>query len=272
MQKLKLAILDMYDSKPNQGMRCIKDIVSRFEAAYNWRLFDVRGKAELPGMDYDIYISTGGPGSPFDGDGHWDKLYFDWLQRVWDWNQVPGNRKKHVFFICHSFQMAVHHFGLAEVTERKSESFGTFRCHMTDAGATDPNFDGLPNPFYIADFRHWQCIQPDEERMDEMGAEILALEKIRPHVPLERAVMAIRFSDTIIGTQFHPEADPKGMLEHFQNPERRRKIIDEHGQDKYLRMIKHMNDSEKIGLTHEIVLPLFLHRAIRKLRKAPVPV
>lgn len=270
MPSLRLAILDMYDGEPNQGMRCIQQIVRRFEDHYDWQVFDVRGKAEVPGMDFDIYIATGGPGSPHDGDGHWDRLFFDWIDQVWTWNQMPGNRKKHVFFICHSFQMAVKHFSLTEVSKRKSESFGTFRCHLTDAGASEPNFEGLPNPFFIADFRKWQCVQPDEQRFDEMGAEILALEKIRPKVPLERAVMAIRFSEEIIGTQFHPEADPDGMLLHFTDPNRSKAIIEKHGKEKYLRMVKHLNDSDKIGLTHEIVLPLFLHRAIGQLEAVEV--
>ena len=69
--------------------------------------------------------------------------------------------KKHVFFICHSFQMAMQHYGLAQVVRRKSKSFGTFPCHMTDAGAREKLFDGLPNPFHIADFRDWQVIQPN---------------------------------------------------------------------------------------------------------------
>ena len=270
MHSLRLAILDMYDNTPNQGMRCIKDIVRRFEHTLDWKIYDVRGKAELPGLEYDIYISTGGPGSPHDGDGNWDKLYFEWLQEVWDWNLIPGNRKKQVFLICHSFQMAVKHFKLAAVTKRKSQSFGTFKCHMTDKGISEPLFDGLPNPFYVADFRDWQCVQPDLDRFDAMGAEIVALEKIRPHVPLERAVMAIRFSEDFFGVQFHPEADPEGMLEHFMAPERRDKIVDEHGRKKYLRMIEHLNDSDKIGLTHEVVLPMFLNRAIHSISEALV--
>ncbi|MCB0577911.1 MAG: GMP synthase [Phaeodactylibacter sp.] len=263
MHSVKLAILDMYEGTPNQGMRCIQDIVRRFEPVLEWELFDVRGKAEVPGMDFDLYISTGGPGSPHEGDGTWDVMYHDWLRQTWEWNQMPGNPKKHVFFICHSFQMAVLHFGLAEVTRRKSMSFGTFRCHMTDLGVAEPLFDGLPNPFYIADFREWQCIQPDEERFEQMGAKILALEKIRPHVPLERALMAIRFSDEFFGVQFHPEADPDGMLDHFLSPERRKHIVETHSQEKYLRMIEHLNDPDKIGLTHDVVLPQFLNRAIR---------
>lgn len=270
MQTLRLAILDMYDNEPNQGMRCIKDIVNRFKHALDCTVFDVRGKAEVPGLDYDIYISTGGPGSPYDGDGNWDVLFYDWMQSVWEWNLIPGRRKKQVFFICHSFQMAMKHFKLSEVSRRKSQSFGTFRCHMTDSGVSEPLFDGLPNPFYVADFRDWQCIQPDEERFDAMGAKILALEKIRPHVPLERAIMAVRFSEDFFGTQFHPEADPEGMLEHFTTPGRKDAIVDEHGKAKYLRMIDHLNDSDKIGLTHEVVLPMFLNRAIHKLQQEEV--
>lgn len=266
MQKLRLAILDMYDGTPNQGMRCIREIVERYRDELEYRVFDVRGKAELPDLSYDIFISTGGPGSPLDGDGHWDRQYFSWLDQVWEWNNTRTQGKKHIFFICHSFQMAVHHFGLSAVTRRKSQSFGTFRCHQTDAGVRDPLFDGLPNPFFIADFRHWQCVQPDEERFDEMGAQILALEKIRPHVPLERAIMAIRFSPEVVGTQFHPEADPAGMLDHFLAPERRQEIVDNHSEEKYLRMINHLNDPDKIGLTHDVILPAFINRSIGVIR------
>jgi GMP synthase-like glutamine amidotransferase len=264
MYLARLAILDMYDGTPNQGMRCIQEIVSRFDHQLaEWKVFDVRGKAEVPDLTYDIYISTGGPGSPHEGDGTWDAVFYDWMQSVWDWNARPDNEvKKQVFFICHSFQMAVKHFQLAEVTRRRSQSFGTFPVHMTDAGIADPLFDGLINPFWAADFRHWQVIQPNMDRIEEMGAEILALEKIRPHVPLERAIMAIRFSEDIFGVQFHPEADPDGMLQHFLDPERRKVVIEEHSEEKYLGMIEDLNDSSKIQLTHEIVLPQFLNRAI----------
>ncbi len=266
MQHIRLAILDLYDNTPNQGMRCIQEIIGRFGEQLDWELFDVRGKAEVPGLDFDIYISTGGPGSPHESDGVWNVKYFNWLDEVWNWNQIPGNPKKHVFFICHSFQMACIHFKVGDVIPRKSKAFGTFKVHKTDAGISEPLFDGLPNPFYAADFREWQVVQPDLERLDELGAEILALEKIRPHVPLERALMAIRFSNEFFGTQFHPEADPDGMLEHFLNPERRQQVVAEHSEEKYLRMIDHLRDSDKIELTHNIVLPLFLSRAIRAVK------
>ncbi len=272
MKPVRLAILDLYNGTPNQGMRCIQEIVSSFDKYLEWEVFDVRGAAEVPDMSFDIYLSSGGPGSPHEGDGVWDVKYFNWLSEAWAWNQDSGGSKKHVFFICHSFQMAIRHFKLAKVQRRHKTSFGTFRCHHTEIGITDPLLAGLPEPFYVADFRDWQVVQPDLERIDEMGARILALEKIRPHVPLERAIMAMRFSDTFVGTQFHPEADPFGMSAHFKDPERRAKIIADHSVQKYARMMDHLSDPDKISLTHEQVIPGFIERSIRAVRKSPVAV
>jgi len=267
MRKIKLAILDLYDNTPNQGMKNIKAIIEQFDRIPAYQVYDVRGKAEVPGLDYDIYISTGGPGSPLDGDGHWDAKYFEWLQEVWDWNQKEENKKKYVFFICHSFQMACNYFKVGAITERRSPSFGIYPVHMTDLGASDVLFEGLNNPFHAADFRSWQVVQPNLDHIEEEGFEILALEKIRPHVPLERAIMAVRFSEEIVGVQFHPEADPEGMRVHFMDPDRRKLILEEHSERKYLNMMDHLFDSDNIELTYSIILPYFLHRTIKKLSK-----
>ncbi len=272
MEPVRLAILDMNNKTPNLSMGRIKELVEMFAGAFEYEVFDVRAKAEVPGMDFDVYISSGGPGSPHDGDGHWDALFYDWMQNVWEWNLTDDVPRKHVFFICHSFQMACKHFGIGTVNERQKPSFGIFPVFKTEEGMFEPCFDGLLNPFYVADFRSWQVVQPDMRRIDELGAQILALEKIRPHVPLERAIMAVRFSPEIIGTQFHPEADAVGMLHHFQDPERRAKIIADHSEEKYLDMIEHLHDPDKISLTQRIVLPIFLSRALRAVRagrKAP---
>ena len=101
---MKLAILDLYDGTPNQGMRCIKDMVARYEGDLeDWQVFDVRGKNQVPDLSYDIFISTGGPGNPLEGDGIWDKNYYNWLDSVWNWNQNNPEDKKHVFFIMKLF-------------------------------------------------------------------------------------------------------------------------------------------------------------------------
>ena len=55
-QKVKLAILDMNNQHPNQGLRCIKDIVKGFEGQVDWEVFDVRAENQLPDFTFDIFI------------------------------------------------------------------------------------------------------------------------------------------------------------------------------------------------------------------------
>lgn len=263
MKKIKLAILDLYNGIPNQGMRCIQDILEGFSDVIDYQIFDVRKEAAVPSAeDFDIFISSGGPGDPLEGDGHWDTGYYEWMDAVWANNQDTSKSKKYVLFICHSFQMAVHHFGLAHVGPRRSISFGTFPVHPTEAGSKDPVFQGLDDPFYVADFRRFQVTQPNEERLAAVGAEILALEKIRPHVDLERAIMGIRWSPEIVGTQFHPEADADGMLSHFSRPEIKLEVIKDHGREKWLKIMEDLSDADKIRTTHDIVIPTFLRTSV----------
>jgi homoserine O-succinyltransferase len=269
-QPVRLAILDMNRDTPNLSLGRLKALIESFENEFSFEIFNVRGRCELPDMSFDVYISSGGPGSPHDGDGIWDLQFYRWMDEIWNWNQ-SGNPPKHVFFICHSFQMACKHFGIGKVNMRYSPSFGIFPVHKTAAAYGDPLLDGLPDPFYVADFRDWQVVEPDLERLESLGAKILVMEKERPHIPLDRAIMTVRFSPEIFGTQFHPEADAEGMLHHFTDPERRQKIIANHSEEKYLNMIEHLNDPDKINLTNQLILPLFLQRSLRAIREAYPP-
>jgi hypothetical protein len=88
------------------------------------------------------------------------------------------------------------------------------------------------------------------------------LEKERPHVELERAVMAIRLLKEMVAVQFHPEADPDGMLFHFSSEEQKSKIIDEHGEEKYKTIIQRLKEPQYIASTYNTVIPGFLKRAV----------
>lgn len=265
---VKVAVLDLNNNEENQGLKYICQLLDKSNRLYanqelSYDVFDVRYKNEIPSIDYDVYISTGGPGSPFDGDGlEWEESYFRLVDQIWLHNQTTTGLKKYMFFICHSFQLMVRHFGLAEVTKRHNKSFGVYPTHKTPAGEEDVLFGSLANPFWIADFRDWQVINPNKERFEELGAKIICLEKIRPHVDFERAVMAIRISDELVGTQFHPEADAEGMLIHFNKPDKKALIIEHHGQEKYELILDQLNDPEKINATHLQILPTFLKEAI----------
>ncbi len=270
MKKLKLAILDLYEGHPNQGMRAIREIVENYKNEFDYKIFDVRSKCEIPNItNFDVFISSGGPGNPLEGDGVWDKQWHDFLEAIWQHNKNTTEDKKYLFLICHSFQMAVHHFGLATVKERYSRSFGTFPCWKTDEGKKESFFAPLRNPFWIADFRNYQVVQPKVEIFESMGAKILAKEKIRHHVPMERAVMAIRFSNEIFGTQFHPEADPVGMIEHFSKEDQKDEIVGKYGLAKFQRMMEDLSDKEKIQKTSHTVIPSFLENAINELTCVP---
>lgn len=270
-KQVRIAVLDLNAGYPNQGMRCINEIVHRWaeekghEIVYD--VFDVRVTDEVPDLSYDIYISSGGPGDPlstrFDD---WDINWNRWFADVLRWNENPSNTiKKFVFLICHSFQMACRHFNAGLLCKRKSTSFGVFPMHVMPEASGDPVFENLKNPFFGVDSRDFQLIQPNLDLLYSMGAYITCIEKERPHVPYERAVMGIRFSDSIFGTQFHPEADATGMSRHFQNEEKREMVIKNHGEAKLNSMLEHLEDPDKIHWTNKNLIPNFLNEAYNHL-------
>ena len=270
-QPIHIAILDLYEGHENQGMRGIREILIQYGELKHLNIvskeFDVRRKNELPDTSYDIYISTGGPGRPIESEGlEWDTLYFKWISKMEKWNNDPANiQKKFIFFICHSFQLACRYFKIAQLTKRKSTAFGVFPVHLLEDGKSEPVFEGMPDPFYAVDSRDYQVVQPDRNRLQELGAKILCIEKERPHVPYERALMGVRFTDHFIGTQFHPEADSIGMTIHLKTEARKKVVIENYGLQKWESMIERLNDPDKILWTHDHILPNFLNIALDQL-------
>lgn len=265
---VRVAILDLYEGQANQGMRCIRDILLQWETANQVELicqeFDVRLKLEVPDTSFDIYISSGGPGSPLETvNSEWEKKYFSWLEQIEQHNlHADDADKKHVFFICHSFQLACRHYGIGNVCKRKSTAFGVFPVHMLEDGKKELVFEGLKDPFYSVDSRDYQVIEPNHARLREMGGKILAIEKERPHVPYERAIMSVRFNDHFLGTQFHPEADAEGMHMYLLREDKKKTVIENHGEAKWQSMVEQLQDPEKIMWTYRHVLPNFLNLAL----------
>ncbi|MET6998204.1 type 1 glutamine amidotransferase [Chitinophaga defluvii] len=262
----KVAVLDMYEGAPNEGMRCIRELLNDYAATHGLNLqfheYEVRLQQQVPDLSYDIYISTGGPGSPVASEGSaWEAAYFSLIEELLAWNRT--NRvKKPAIFICHSFQLMCRYFKLGNVCRRKSPAFGVFPVHKTVAGMHEPVFNALPDPFYIVDSRNWQVIELNKSNMQAMGAQLLAIEKERPHVPLERATMAIRFNEHFIGTQFHPEADASGMHKYLLQEEKRKQVTASYGEEKYESMLEQLMDPDKIRLTHDRFVTTFLDQAI----------
>ncbi|MFP5042782.1 type 1 glutamine amidotransferase [Parasediminibacterium sp. JCM 36343] len=267
-KKIRIAILDLYEGQANQGMRCIRELIIQYAAdngiAIEFDEFDVRQYAQVPGTGYDAYISSGGPGSPLDSEETlWENKYFNWLQQIEQWNNDAANTiKKRVLFICHSFQLACRYYNTGVVCKRKSTSFGVFPIHMLQDGFGEIVFEGLKDPFYAVDSRDYQVIKPNYAQLEKIGGKVLSIEKERPHVPYDRAVMAIRFNKYFVGTQFHPEADPIGMSMYLQTEEKKKAVIDEHGEAKWSSMVAHLQDPDKIVWTYNHILPNFLNDVI----------
>jgi GMP synthase-like glutamine amidotransferase len=270
---IKVAILDLYAGVANEGMRGFSEILDRYQTENNLdmtvEVFEVRNNCEVPGPDFDIYISSGGPGSPLDSEGaEWEKKYWTLIDQLEQHNQSDDPQKKYGFFVCHSFQLMCRRYKLGHINERRSASFGILPVHKTKAGEHDQTFKGLDEPFYAVDSRSWQVIHPNEKQFTDLGMQLLAIEKERPHVDLPRAMMAVRYSEYFIGTQFHPEADAQGMKKWLSKPEKEKEVVDEHGRDKYNQMVEFLDDPDKIMLTQSTMIPNFLDEAVLSLQES----
>jgi GMP synthase-like glutamine amidotransferase len=271
-QPIKVAILDLYDGVENEGMRGFQEILQRYkiknELNLTYQIFDVRQKAEVPGTDFDIYIYSGGPGSPLDSEGtEWENKYFQLTDKLEDHNRSNSPQKKYSFYVCHSFQLMCRKYGLGDINLRRSASFGVLPIHQTEAGLTEPVFEGLGDPFYSVDSRSWQVINPDEKRFIDLGMRLVAIEKERLHIDLPRAMMAVRFDEYSFGTQFHPEADAGGVKTLLLKDDEKRDVIAEHGVDKYYSMLEQLDDPDKITLTQNTIIPNFLDQAVLSLQE-----
>ncbi|MBP6794407.1 MAG: GMP synthase [Saprospiraceae bacterium] len=269
---IRIAILDLYNGEANEGIRCLHEIIHQFSLESDLELvtetFPIRYEEDVPDLSFDIYISSGGPGSPLETKGmSWDTKYFELIDSIEAWNRLPHTNKKHVFFICHSFQMICRHYDFAEISRREPSSYGILPVALTAASRNETILETLPGTIYSADFRMYQVIRPDLEKMKNRGYQLLAEEFNPAPDTTDRALMAIRFSEYFIGTQFHPEADPDGMLVHF-NGDKKQPIIDNLGIDEYNNMVGHISDPDKLARTRSTIIPNFLRLATSQLEMA----
>jgi homoserine O-succinyltransferase/O-acetyltransferase len=261
---IKIAILDLYEGEANEGMRCILQLVNEFKRSspflISHEIFDVRGKLQVPDLSFDVYISSGGPGSPLTSVGsEWENRYFRLMEGIFAHNH-ESEEKKFVFLICHSFQIFCRQYGLGKVSKRRTTSFGVMPVHKTRAGLHEHLLNQLQEPFWVIDSRDFQITQPDIKAIHSMGGHLLCIEKERPLIPLERAVMAIRINDEIFGTQFHPEADYHSMFMYLLREDKKKYVIGKYGERKYQEMLQHLNDPEKVKKTYHAIIPAFLNQ------------
>ena len=254
---IHIAILDLYDGSANVGMDCIMDILDDWSKKQSITIittvFDVRVKHALPDDTYDLYLSSGGPGSPIDTHNTpWDIAYCNWLDQMFV-------QKKPVLLICHSFQIACRHFNIGKVGLRKSKQLGILPIHPTTDHAI---FEALPDPFFALESRMYQITEPNDKKIESMGATIIALEKIRPQLPYERALMAVAFSDKMIGVQFHPEATKERLTTYFNSEAIKSAVFEDFSEDKWNQIIQCLEEDSKIKHTCSKFIPNFLNQML----------
>ncbi len=270
--EIKVAILDLYDGLPNIAIRSFKQILNRYRSRnqlnLSYKVFDVRSKCQAPDYrDFDIYLSSGGPGDPLVSEGTpWEKVYFNLFDKLEDHNLSGTGQKKYGFFVCHSFQLLCRQYRLGEINIRPSASFGVLPVMKTEAGLKDPLLSGLTDPFYVLDSRSWQVIRPDEKRLEQLGMQLLANEN--PQAGQPQAMMAIRLNPYFVTTQFHPEADAMGMTGMLSEPKKKKEVIRDQGPEKYKELLNRLSQPDKILHTQNTIIPNFLDEAARGLQRS----
>ena len=263
---IKIAILDLNNGQENQGIKSIIKILDQYQNNNQVKLesvvFDIRQEINLPDLSFDGYISSGGPGSPLESENsEWDSQYIEFLNKIEAFNKQDP-KPKPVFLICHSFQMYCRAKKIGIISKRNSTSFGLYPCHAVNK-INDEIFAFLPKIFYVIDSRKWQVTAIKTEDEIEKKVAVLAIEKERDHVPLERCIMAIKFNAHFWGTQFHPEADPIEFKKYVLAQSNVNKIISYSTEKNYIKLVNNLTDIELVKNTQLTILPKFIHYILK---------
>jgi GMP synthase-like glutamine amidotransferase len=270
---LRIAVLDMNDGYKNQGIRCISEILAESIGSWNTsherktpamvEYFRVRDKGEVPEHTFDIYVSSGGPGSPFDGEGEkWEHDFFNLLDSVIEHN-LHRERKTYFFAICHSLQILSRKLRLAEVVPAPRPVYGIMPVYPTPDGMQSYLLEDFADRFFAFERRNYQVVDPDESALAAVGGQVLAIES--RNGLRGKAIMALSIGNEFQATQFHPEADRDSVLRNFLDPEKRGDILELNGEELYNKMLNSLRSEDRVKRTRALVLPKFLARAYQHL-------
>lgn len=263
----------MNNGVANQATRCFRRIVNRFvERARernpgleaNFVHLQPRNLGEVPSADdFDLVLSSGGPGSPFDGfDDRWCLDYRAFLDAVVERNLRDPSRAPKVFAVCHSFEIAMIHFAVAEMRRRSTRKFGVMPAYLTDSGQAADFLRPFGYRLFSWEHRDWEAVNLDARRLRELGGHLLAEEAhSQSVVNVGDAIVALAFAPGIVGTQFHPEADRPGVEAWLEKPEHRDAVHDAYGELLYKRMVNSLNVPDRLARTFALLIPGWLaHR------------
>jgi len=267
--QFRVCLLDMNQGCPNQAMRCFGVILeSFFERVAQGNphvhtevlVVQPRNQPELPPPGYDLYIASGGPGSPFEHDH--DRLFThlrNFFDRIVDANLKAPGVPPALFGVCYSFELLVRHFAVAAMTRRKDRKFGVMPVYMTEAGQKHPLTAPFGDRLFAFEHRNWEAVDLDQRVLRDVGGCVLACES-RDGISKGRALLALEFAPGVEGTQFHPEADREGVISWVSDQEEAHAFVQVYGPQTYQRMIKTLDNPQRVAKTFALMLPGWLKR------------
>ncbi len=284
LRPLRLCIVDMNNAHVNQAMRCLRGIASQFFARVTAQnpdlpceLYEVspRDTNHPVPRDCDLYLSSGGPGSPFDGDDQpWYADYGHFSNEVVDSAIAGGPEQKSVFAVCYSFEVLVRHFEVAHIGPRGERKFGVMPIYTTTEGQTHPLFAPFGDRLFAFEHRNWEAVDLDETKLRALGGKLLARES-RDGVSKGRAILGLDLAPGIETVQFHPEADRPGVMNWVSRPEQAAAFKATYGEVTYQAMLRTLDDPRRLARTYALVIPGWLARRFNVLAGprgyAPIP-
>lgn len=269
LRPLRVCIVDMNNAHVNQAMRCLRGLVSNFFDHVQRHNPDLlcekvevspRDTNDPVPRDCDLYLSSGGPGSPFDGDGQpWADDYGQFCDTVMDSAARGGAGQQSLFAICYSFEMVVRHFKLAHIGPRAERKFGVMPIYTTPEGQKHPLLSAFNDRLFAFEHRNWEAIDLDEARLRSLGGSLLARES-RDGVSKGRAILALDAGPGVETVQFHPEADRPGVMNWVARPEQAAAFKATYGEDTYQAMLRTLDNPRRLARTFALVIPGWLIR------------
>jgi homoserine O-succinyltransferase len=270
VRPLRICIVDMNDGHENQAIRCFRLICSEFHKharKFNPDLelqlshVSVRDKNESPPKDCDLYVSSGGPGSPYEGDGkQWVQNYYDFLDDVAEDNVRRGANAKALFGVCYSYEMIVRHFKVATMAPRATRKFGVMPIYTTRSGREHPLLSVFGDRLFAFEHRNWEAIDLDERKLAQLGGSLLARESREGQDDKGLAILGLDVCPGVETVQFHPEADRSGVVAWVRRPDQAAAFREAYGDETYERMLKTLDDPSRIARTFAMLIPGWMVR------------